>query len=452
MNKNLRSNQAINKFQKSSQLWPWERRLPSLPTEPGIYYFLSEKNEVLYVGKSVNIKSRVQSYKSKDQIGKTRILLQNAKKLKVLKLDSQLEANLVEAELIRSHKPKYNLRLKDDKSPIYILVTKENYPRVLLLRKNNISKSKLKGDLFGPFTSSNQTRHILKVSRKIFPFCNSRNLNKQNNKPCFYYHLKLCPGVCVGKISKNNYQKQIKKLKIFLKGSKKKLLSSLKKEMLLASKSKNYELAAQLRDQQQKILLATSKNRKWTGDNTYKNQTQALKKLWSALLPFFSKKNINPSSHPFKRIEAYDVSNIQGKHATASMVVFSNGIPDKNQYRRFKIKLTTGANDTMMLAESIYRRLNHRDWPLPNLILVDGGKGQVKITKKVLASFGLHHKIPIIGLAKPLDHIIAHKHTFHIIELPKDSKALYILQQIRDEAHRFARNYHLTLREVEFLK
>src|SRR5260221_143848 len=187
----------------SSLQLAWAGVWSSLPSSPGVYWFLDENDNVLYVGKAKNLKNRIASYKQwKTTFGKTRKLVFHAKQLKFSVLESELEALLVETELIRTHQPQYNILLKDDKSPLYVQVTDEDFPRVLTIRKKEIDKGQVKGTILGPFPSAFQLNEVLNIARRIFPWCNGG----KNSRPCFYYHLDLCPGACVGEISAENYQ------------------------------------------------------------------------------------------------------------------------------------------------------------------------------------------------------------------------------------------------------
>lgn len=369
--------------------------------------------------------------------------------MKWITLDSDLEALLVEAELIRTHQPKYNLRLKDDKSPIYIITTKEQLPRVLIKRKSDLKQIKSR-KIFGPFTSQHQTTKLLKITRSIFPFCSAARYKQL--LPCFYSHIGLCAGVCSGNISHSQYLFLIGNLEKFLKGKKKHLVSNLKRKMQESSKNKSFEEAAKLRDTI--ILLQNSSKNSFSSIRFSKSRLNPLEQrrnLWQILFPLTGKKSQQTPSSPYSRIEAYDISNTSGKLSTASMVVFSNGVPDKNQYRKFRIKLENIVDDPRMMNEVLTRRLNHRDWKYPELILVDGGKAQIKAARQALAGYGLHHKIQLVALAKKFESLIVYKQTFHVIRLPKSSSALLLLIRIRDEAHRFAKNYHKKLRSKALL-
>lgn len=381
------------------------------------------------------------------------MLLKSSHRLKLIKLETELEALLFEAELIKTHKPKYNVRLKDDKSPIYILFTQEKFPRILIIRKTDISPQTSNKNLFGPYQSAYQTMYLIRSLRKIFPFCNSPQHQKKQKIPCFYYHLNLCPGACTGAISQADYLEIINNFKKFLKGRKRAVLKKLHEQMIRNSQADKFEQAAKYRDQilaVNQLLSKKSFSLRYSQEKS--DSFSSRKELWKILAPYISPLQSRLPSDPFSRIEAYDVSNLQGKQATASMVVFELGEPFKKEYRRFRIRLTKEPDDLSMLAEAISRRIKHREWNLPDLMLVDGGKSQVSTAVNILRTKGLHHRLPVIGLAKRNEEIVVKNQSYHIIRLPKSSPALRLLISIRDEAHRFALAYHRKLRDSSYLK
>ena len=435
----------------------------SLPSSPGVYWFLDERDNVLYVGKAKNLKNRIASYKQwQGTFGKTRRLVFHAQKLKYSILESELEALLVEAELIRTHQPQYNILLKDDKSPLYVQITDEEFPRVLTIRKREIDKGQIKGNILGPFPSAYQLNEVLGIARRIFPWCNGSNL-KIKNKPCFYYHLGLCPGVCVGEISKEQYQQSIQQLMLFLKGQKKSVVREAQAEMKRAVAAEEYERAAELRDRVQLIKAVTEKSYKLKPDlqlHLPKLQeslrTEGLSYLRRILTTYFPL----PKNYPLQKIEAYDVSNIQGTNATVALVSFTDGKPNTADYRLFNIRTLKTPNDFAMLQEALLRRQNHSEWGIPNLVVIDGGKGQLRAVLKVW-----QWTIPVISLAKKPDRIIIPLHETLKNNQPKSKKpqyrelvleegnpALLILQHLRDEAHRFSKKQHSRLRTKGMLE
>lgn len=410
-----------------------EKLYTNLPKTPGVYIMKNAKGDILYVGKAVNLRRRVSSYFLKSHEYRLEKLVSLIKKIDHQKTDSGLEALILESELIKKHQPPFNVLEKDDKSFLYVEITREKFPRVLLVRGKDLQNSpytlhpKSHPLVFGPFTSASALREALKIIRRIFPFSihDSKTLlasgRTPNPKPCFDYSIGQCPGTCIGAISQRDYAKTIRNIKLFFSGKKHQILRSLEKEMKQASKELEFEKAEKIR-----------------------RQIFALKHIEDTA--FISDSSVCDSRFKFhfSRIEGYDISNISGTSAVGSMVVFVNGKPDKNEYRKFKIKTVKGPDDTGMIREVLSRRFEHKDWPFPNLILIDGGAGQVNAAKSVLAERKI--KIPVFGIVKGPER----KRNDIIGILPKsvDKKTLI---QIRDEAHRFAVQYHKILRSKQLV-
>lgn len=431
--------------------------MSSLPSSPGVYWFSDADDNVLYVGKAKNIKKRVSSYTRLRQLS-TRIhqLVTTATKLQHTVLESELEALLVEAELIRTYQPQFNILLKDDKSNLYIRITDDDFPRVEKVRKREVITKHLKGTILGPFPSAYKVSEVLKIARKIFPWCNQKKSNSpQDKKPCFYYHIDLCPGACAGTISKEDYRETIQQLTLFLKGKKKTVLNNLKKQMQTASDSEQFEKAATLRDQIALISEVTEPKYRLKPDlvlpalqvSEKRNAITYLQKILSTYAQL-------PKKYPLDRIEGYDVSNTQGTNPAVAMVTFTNGSSDPAEYRLFNIRSLNTPNDYHMMKEALIRRQNHAKWGTPNLVVVDGGKGQIRAALSVW-----RWGIPVIGIAKNPDRIIIPDITFeagknapltglkyHVISLPDNHPSLKLIQQIRDEAHRFSKKQHDRLR------
>ncbi|MFH0943455.1 MAG: GIY-YIG nuclease family protein [Candidatus Beckwithbacteria bacterium] len=405
------------------------KKLSQVSTRPGVYWFLNQTNQVIYVGKAKNLINRLKSYRLiTAQNPKTTVMLNQAVKFKTRSTDSEFEALLLEAELIKTYQPKYNLLLKDDRSRLYLSFTQEVYPRLVFTRQ--------KGD-FGPFPSHRQLSAILKILRSIFLYCDRPN----QGYPCFYFHLNLCSGACLNQISPTQYQETIKQLKLLFKGKKSLLIRQIKAKLKLAVKAKNYEQAIIFRNQLNH--LAVLNQLKLQPDSPLPQLTadrlnEQLLQLRRLIKPFFKLS----SNYPLTRIEAYDISNLQGKDPTGSMVVFQNGRPAPDQYRYFKIRSLSTPNDLKMLEEVLSRRVKHQEWGIPNLILIDGGKNQVKIAAKTIP-----WNIPIIGLAKHPDHLCLPEKSLNL--LPK-SPATHLLQHLRNESHRFAQKLHRRLRLKNF--
>lgn len=428
-----------------------------LPHKSGVYIYKNSKKRVIYVGKAIDLYHRVASYfrgyeesrflsKAKgayfngEHDIKTNTLVSKITSVETIIVESELEALILEANLIKKYLPEFNVRLVDDKDYLYIKVTNEHFPKVLTARKHDLGDS-LK--YFGPFPSSKTVKETLKSLRKVFPWCNnppkftqqpSRLQAKQRG--CFYYHLGLCPGACLGKFSKEEYRKNIFRLSKLLDGQKGNLIEELSKDMEKASEDQDFEEAGRLKKMITGISYLTQPNRirnYLENPNFLEDQRQiALETLQKALnLPILP-----------ERIEGYDISNISGKEATGSMVVLTNGEIDKSQYRKFKIHITGRPNDVGMHREMMRRRLGHEEWKTPDLIIVDGGRGQVRGVNQELRI--KNYGIPIYGLAKRMEWLYPPED--EIIKLPKKSPALQLLQKLRDESHRFAISYHRKLR------
>lgn len=419
----------------------------SLPTEPGVYLFYNKKNEVVYVGKAKNLKNRVSSYfTNKSSLGeKTRLLVENIAKIKTIKVTSELESLLLEANYIKKYNPKFNLRFTDGKAYILIRITlKDTYPSVLLVRKEDDNPPTGGSLYFGPFPSSQAVKMVLQTIRRIFPYQSVANHPK---RICLYYHLGLCP--CLPALNtkeeRAKNKKNIRHIVHFLLGKKKTVLAELERERNLFSKREEFEQAKDIQKKIDAITYVTSQIHKPFEYETNPNLQIDLRREERMLLKRYLEENGVSIPSELNRIECYDISNIAGTHAVGSMVVFLKGEKSGMNYRRFKIRyqIPNKPNDFAMMSEILQRRIRHKEWPSPDLIIVDGGKGQVTSAKKVLEEEKLD--IPLIGLAKREETIITP--TFKEIALPKDSPALHLLMRIRDEAHRFAITYHRKFRQ-----
>ncbi|MFZ5364160.1 MAG: UvrB/UvrC motif-containing protein [Patescibacteria group bacterium] len=408
-----------------------KEKIKKFPKNPGVYLMKDAAGKIIYIGKATSLRDRVKSYFDRPHDRRLENLVAEIAKIDFQKTPTVIEALILEANLIKKYLPKYNIKEKDDRSFLYVVFTREKFPRIILLRGLELArmspaeKKKQIAKLFGPYTSASSLRAALDIlRRRIFPF---RDCTVMPKRPCLYYHLKQCPGPCADLISQKDYRRLIRNLILFFEGKKEKIIKNLKKEMATASRQKNFEEAARLRNQIfslehiQDVAVIKS-------DET-KNRIE--------------KFGINI----FGRIEGYDISNTSGTSATGSMVVFMDGKPNKNEYRKFRIKTLTTPNDVGMMKEVMTRRLKHTtDWPLPDLILVDGGWGQINAVREILTERKI--KIPVLGIAKGFDRkqnrLIAdpkNPELIRIAELHKD-----ILLKVRDEAHRFAIGYHKTLR------
>ncbi len=567
-------------------------KLKTLPTNPGCYIYKDAKGEVLYVGKAINLRNRVRSYFQASANHGLRIsrLVGKVEDLETMVVDTELEALVLECNLIKKYRPPYNVRLRDDKSYPYITITKEAFPRVLFTRRVRKDGARY----FGPYTSSYNVRDTLQLLHKVFPLipCGKSWSGKPEQKPCLYYHLGRCLGPCAGLSDPAEYKKVIERVERFLQGRDEEILDDLKREMHAASEALDFERAGSLRDQilalahvlqRQKVLstdavdqdvIAVVKDdrgaaiqmlyirggkligqRQYFLDGSseaapgeavqefvkqYYNEAPDLPR--EILLPVeIEERNIVQSwlrqqkgsavtvevpqggeklrlvemaaanaeqaltqlaqeldareawaeeatgmlqdalglPEPPMRVEGYDISNVQGMAPVGSMVVTENGQPAKAEYRRFKIRFhPESPNDFAMMHEVLTRRFrayldgDEKFQTLPNLIMIDGGKGQLGAALKARDELGL--TVPMVGLAKrheliylPIeapsldepapvpearteysyDRAAPKTYAYREVELPLQSPGLMLLRKLRDEAHRFALTYHRKIRD-----
>jgi len=385
-------------------------------------------------------------------------MVETATRLKFIKLQSELEALLTEAELIGTYQPPYNVLLKDDKSPIYIHITSEEFPQIHTVRKQQVVREKLSGTILGPYQSSYRIKEVLRIARRIFRWCSDPQSRKKS-KACFYFHLGQCSGACSGLINSSEYQEMIKSLILFLRGKTSLVAKNLDSELEKAILSENFERAAIIRDQLNIIREVTSKQYRMKPSLQLLPQLSA-KKTDDGLV-FLSKILKDyiavPLSHKLEKIEGYDASNLSGTNAAVALVSFTNGEPDKADYRSFNIKSLSTPNDYKMLQEALQRRQNHPEWGKPSLLVIDGGKGQLRAALRVWL-----WRTPIISIAKRPDRIIIPAIEFHqkeagqpydienlkyhVLKLPEQHPALRLITQVRDEAHRFSKKQHTKLR------
>ncbi|TKJ40731.1 excinuclease ABC subunit C [candidate division LCP-89 bacterium B3_LCP] len=546
-------------------------KLKNLPKLPGVYLFRDRSGKVIYVGKAKVLRNRVRSYFNKGDDGRYQYnrLVKAIADLEVIVTDTEIEALILEANLIKKNIPRYNVQLRDDKSYPYLKVTDELFPRVFLTRKTPRDGSKY----YGPYTDVKALRQFLRTFKGVLKI---RNCNRkitpeliasQKYQPCLNFHINRCASACSDGIASDKYQLNVQHLVNLIYGRDKDLIRELKAQMAEAAEGKHYEEAAQIRDRilqvenfgrlttmggiiaadlrdKDVIALAlededgcaalfqirsgrivgrshfylTSVFEKTPSDvlqaflREYYNRTESLPD--AAFLPFeivdrnlisqwlserkgrkvhlevpkvgekarlvrlvsqnaqllLGELKIQKSKKDFihhalkalqrdlhlnkppRLIEAFDISNIQGRDAVGSMVCFKDAKPYKKEYRRFKIRTVKGADDFAMMGEVVrrrYRRLKNEDLPLPDLVLIDGGKGQLNRAVQVLCDLGVSN-IPVIGLAKKLEEVFLHGYS-DPQNIPKNSSGLKLICQIRDEAHRFAVDYHRTLRNKRTL-
>ena len=551
--------------EKKSSLF--QEKLGNLPAHPGVYLFKNASDHVLYIGKAKILRNRVRSYfqKSRSQDAKTRRMVAQVCDFEIILTDSEVEALILEANLVKQYRPHYNINLKDDKSYPYIRITNEPFPRIFPTRR--IIKD---GSLyFGPYTDVGTMRQLLKTVKAIFPIRSCRLPLKEDNvktgkfRVCLNYHIQKCPGPCEGLISQEEYGNMIQRVKQFIEGKSKKVESQLYESMQKAAQSRQFEKAAQLRDQlnalsafhkRQKIIDPTFADRDiiaiaieqndacsvvfkvregkiigrqhfyltGTWNESLKSATSAFVKQYYLSADYIPSEILLPAKSPDlgqlqkwlsdkrgedvdlnapkagskarlvemctnnaklllnelllqkqsktaddammalkehldlpelpRRIEAFDISNIQGTDPVASMVCFIDGKAAKKEYRRFKIRTKSTPDDFAMMKEAVYRRyrrLLKEERPLPDLILIDGGKGQLSAAMQALNDLDLASQ-PIISLAKRLEEIFIPGRPDSLI-IPR-SPGLKLLQRIRDESHRFAITFHRSLRGKRALK
>lgn len=405
----------------------------SIPHKPGVYVYKDINGSILYVGKAIDLYHRVASYfRGVPSDLKTAALVERIVTLETIIVESELEALILEANLIKKYLPHYNIRLTDDRDYLYIKITKELFPRIITARKKELADAK---DFFGPFPSSRTVRETLKKLRRIFPWCSK----PYGERPCFYYHLGQCPGPCAGQVDQKEYGKIINLFSKFMEGKKMELLENLKDEMEGYAKNQQFEQA----EATKKILVGLNYLTQPNRAHVYLENPNFVEDQ-NNLAIVQLKEDLKLKNLP-DRIECFDISHISGKQAVGSLVVLTGGDIDKKWYRRFKIHITGTPNDVGMMREMVRRRLKHDEWPKPDLILVDGGKGQVNMAAEELIKRGWN--IPVFGLAKRMEWLYLPDGM--IIKLPRASLSLRLLQKIRDEAHRFAVTYHRKLRNSD---
>lgn len=440
----------------------------TITTRPGCYLYKDATGQVIYVGKAKNLNSRVRQYfGKKDTLSpKTQLLVENIVAIDTIPTDSEFDAIILETTLIRTYQPKYNVVARDDKSPLYIAITlHEAVPRIVFEHKTTIDApgSPLTNALIiGPFQSNRVIRQLLRSIRRIIPYCLQK---RRDGRPCFYTHIGLCnpcpsviakmPASSEAREAKRRYRKNISRVALLLSGKSRAVRLALEKEMVDYATSLEFEKALDIKRQLNALdllMIRTFDPMVYTEHSSLPNSSHTDR--LDALAHILKTRGV--IIRPPKRIECIDISNISGAWATGSLVVFADGVPDTEAYRRFRIKIPGVPNDVAMMREVILRRFHHPEWPFPNLLVVDGGKPQVKAAQQALSFIlserepvegSLSMNIPIIGLAKRFEEIIIPSgNTFHSVRLVRSSPALQLLQHIRDEAHRFAKRYHTFLR------
>ncbi len=430
--------------------------MSELPKSPGVYFHKDAAGEIIYVGKAARLNSRVRQYfqKSRGRDPKTEALVAEIADIDWMVVDSELEALFLEAEMIRRYMPRYNILLRDDKALSYIRIDYDSdYPTVITTRRPLDDGARY----FGPYFSTVAVRQALRLLRRVFPFAVKRQVGQK--RASLYYHLGLDPGLEEGKTSLEAYRANLRKLIAVIQGKRTTIVKELERDMKRAAKAADFEAATKLRNQL--FALQGLDKQVIFSDKEFLDisKDHALSEVVNLL---------TLNAFP-KRIEGYDISHMQGSDVVASMVVFTNGVSDKAEYRKFKTKLDRN-DDFANMHETISRRLserNRRQWGLPSLVLIDGGKGQLDAAIKARDAAGYSH-LPFIGLAKREEQIVIKKagsgvtlnvsslqtlggfssesDDFILVNLPHNTNAVKLLQRIRDESHRFAVSYHSVLK------
>jgi excinuclease ABC subunit C len=409
-----------------------------IPAKPGVYFFTDKDDQVLYVGKAISLRSRLRQYFRDPVDKKTKKMLEKAVNVNWQEVESELQAVIAEAKWIKQYRPKYNVQLKDNKRHLYLAITDDQYPRVKVVRR-----PELEDDLYfwsGPFPSSRSLKQLLRWVRKIFPFCTCKPGKRGH---CLYKQIDLCPDP--DNISSQEYKKNIEAIIMFFSGQSDKLLNQLKQEMEQLADQEKFEQANEIKKQITHLERLIFSQRKLSGQRL--EIQKGLKQLKKLLI---KAQGIDPFY--LQRIEGYDIANLKEKEIVGSMVVLTNGELDKKEYRKFNIR-RQGQDDPRALAEVLSRRLNHQDWPYPQLIVIDGGLPQLRPIIKVLQEYGLLGEVGVLGIAKEKDNLVVpvfkpekdkprfDQIKFKQLSLPKNSPGLHLIQLARDEAHRFAQKY-----------
>jgi len=389
-----------------------------LPDQPGVYFFIGPKGKILYIGKATSIRDRVRSYFNADLlVTRSPLIAQmidETKDVSFEKTDSVLEALVLESNLIKKNQPKYNTQAKDNKSFSYAVITDEDFPRVFTVREREILQKKLKDKIkysFGPYPSASQLKEALRILRKIFPFRDEKSKTAHSQR--FYKQLGLEPDTSDSR-AKKEYQKTIRHIKLFFQGKKKELLKRLEREMKEYAKEQKFEKAGERKKQ----IFAL-------------NHIRDVSLIKADPGQFLDERQ----SRSF-RIESYDIAHFAGNAVVGVFTVLEDGEPIKGDYRKFNIRRDPGVNDTKALREVLERRLNHTEWPLPRLIVVDGGKAQVNAINSVLTDSGL--SIPVVGVVK--DEFHKPKKIIGNSDIKNKKEKEIILAN--SEAHRFAISFH----------
>lgn len=406
-------------------------KIKKLPDTPGVYKFIGAGGKVIYVGKALRLKKRVSSYfrQGKARDSRLEMLVSEVRDIDFIRASSEAEALIYEAGLIKDHAPKFNIELKDDKSyPFLKLTVNEEYPRLFITRRRMADGA----IYYGPYVDSRLLKEALSFMKKVFPLRTCRRFKK---KVCLEFHLGQCAGPCEDKLSRDEYKVMVKQLKNFLEGRKDDLIKDLEARMKTFSKNRQYEKALNVKE---KIAALTAVQQ--LHDRSRYPIYGELDEMQNALAL---------ASMPVS-IECFDISNTGGRQAVGSMVRFVAGSPKKSDYRKFRIRTVEGIDDYSMIKEVVrrrYSRLIRENRPLPDLVMIDGGKGHLSAAREVLDELGLE-EMKVVSIAKEFNHLYTEDRR-QAIRLSPGSRLLHLVQRIRDEAHRFAISYHRHLRSRE---
>jgi len=431
-----------------------QKTLASLPHEPGVYLYHNADNIVIYVGKAIDVSRRVKQYfQTNNTLGeKTKRLVADITSIEIIRTISEYDALLLEAKLIRKYMPKYNVISRDDKSPLYVVITlSEELPRILYVRKGELGIYEGNKDdaVYGPFQSGYTLRSLLRQLRSIVPYCTQK---ERSGKRCFYTHLGLCepcPGEIVmltGDAKKTaviQYRKHMLQLRALFEGRTTWVVRGYEREMKIYANALQFEKANIVK---QRLLYLNHLSAHRYDPQVFLD-VGATDIYEEELIEFLDRfRAYYPTLTTSTRIECFDISNLYGEHAVGSMVVLIHGRPEKGEYRKFRIKTIKGISDVAMMQEILRRRFKHTDWPYPDVLLVDGGKPQVEAARAILNEYQID--IPLAGLAKREEELVIPNVTggFNILRLPLSGRAIKVVMRIRDEAHRFAITYHRLLR------
>jgi len=411
-----------------------QKKLSSVPDIPGVYLMKDRKGEVIYVGKAISLKKRLSSYFHRGEDSpKNLSLVSEIDNFEFIPVASEAEALILEDNLIKKYQPRYNVNLKDDKSYPLVKITGERFPSIMIVREIPDGRSVY----FGPFTNVDLIKRVIKFIRRYYPVRNCRyNIEKKKVHLCTQYYIGRCSGPCEGKITEDEYSKLVRGITSFFEGKYERCKKELEKQLSQTIKALEFEKAEEIK---KRLFMLDEMKRRFPLRDERALFSYAETNVLVRLKEILGLKKI-----PY-HIEGYDVSNIQGDLATASKVSFKGGAPDKDNYRRYRIKLVKGIDDCGMLAEVLTRRFDTEEErkELPDLILIDGGKAQLNVALKVLGKMNID--VPVVSLAKREEevYITGRKEP---LRLGKDTPELHLLQAIRDEAHRFALAYHRRLR------